>query len=100
MQSETVTVVLSILGAIGAWTITVAGLVLWLANRFRSVESLIHVEMAKLRKEVKKEITQVEHRVTHLERQTHRLQLKVFGFAPMSMDEIVERLEETPPEEG
>lgn len=91
-------IALSVLGAIGTWTVTVALLVLWLANRFRSLEALIYAEMTKLRKEVGKDFEVVERRMGLIERQVHRLQLKVFGFAPLAMDEMLDRLAEMPEE--
>lgn len=98
MQQELVMIGLSVLGAIGTWTVTVALLVLWLANRFRSLEALIYAEMTKLRREVGKEVEAVERRMGLIERQVHRLQLKVFGFAPLAMDEMLDRLAEMPEE--
>jgi hypothetical protein len=94
VQPELLTIILSILGAIGTWTITVALLVLWLANRFRSIERLIYVEKEKALGDFEREVIRVDNRLRHIERQIHRLQLKVFGFAPLSMDEMLDRLTE------
>lgn len=88
MSAENVTIILSILGAVGTWTVTVALLVLWLANRFRAVESLIYTELRKHKHEH-------ENRIRLIERQLHRLQIKVFGFAPLAIDELVDRLDDT-----
>lgn len=95
MPVETVvTITLAILGAIGTWTVTVALLVLWPANKFKALEALIYTQMATVKRDFEGELAKLERRVMLSERQLHRLQLKVFGFAPLAMDEMLDRLTE------
>lgn len=99
MPVETlITIILAILGAIGTWTITVAGLVFWLASRFRAIENLIDAKLSFIKREHDRDVDAIWKRIRAIERQVHRLQLKVFGFAPLSMDEMLERAGELPDE--
>lgn len=68
-MSENVSLLFAVFGAFILWTTTVAGVVLWLATRFRSLEAAIY-----------KETRRVEDKLDKVETRTQRVELKVFGF--------------------
>lgn len=72
MNHDTAMLALAILIALGGWTATVAGLVLWLAGRFRSLERLIYQQVNRLR-------DRHERKMELMARRLMRLEMRVFG---------------------
>lgn len=57
-------------GFLLTWTITVAGLAVWLEKRFRDIEKLIYRELHEHAKETREKIESLHTRVYRLEVQT------------------------------
>lgn len=66
--------VLAIIGAIIIWTTSVITGMLWLTNKFRSLEATIHRESNRNRQMFE---TQLHHHATRL----LRLEIKAFGYS-------------------
>lgn len=73
MTNDTVTILLAIAGALGAWTVSVIAAAFWLAGKFRELEKTIYREMEKHRQED-------DRQFSDLRRRTQRLELNAFGF--------------------
>ncbi len=70
---DTTTLVLTIIGALLTWTITMVSLASWLSGKFRDLERLVYREMDKHRREDDRQFHR--HGV-----KIQRLELKTFGF--------------------
>lgn len=73
-MTETVTLIILVLGAIVTWTTSVILLVLWLTGKFRGLEKALYREMDKHRREDDRMFDGHQTRI-------QRLELKTFGFA-------------------
>ena len=70
---NSVTVAMTIIGALGTWTATVAALVYWLSNKFASLEKCMLGQMTEY---AQKNAEQFHHIAIRVQ----RLELKEFGF--------------------
>ena len=67
MMLSDVQLAASILLAIGAYTVSIVGLVLWLTTKFRSLEVLIYKEMNSLKEEHRDDIEDIRNRLYRVE---------------------------------
>lgn len=72
-MNEPATLIVAIIGALIVWTTSVITLSMWLASKFRFLESTIYREMDKHRKEDDRQFNYQGRRI-------QRVELKVFGF--------------------
>jgi hypothetical protein len=78
MESVSVPLIISILGAVGVWTLSVIGVMLWLTKQFKDtrhtlrgsmdqrfaiLDDKIEVEFDKLGKKIKEEFTRLEAKI-------------------------------------
>lgn len=72
-MNDTAMLALAIIGAVITWTTSIVLLVLWLTNKFRSLEKALYREMDKHRRED-------DVQFNGHSRKLQRLEIKVFGF--------------------
>lgn len=72
---DTATLILAIIGSVITWTGSVIALVLWLVGKFRHLEKAIYKESQKHKTSL-----------TNLTTRVQRLEIKLFGFTPVTFD--------------
>lgn len=72
-MNESISLGLAIFGAVLIWTTSVIGGMVWLNAKFRSHESILYRELAKLRRELAAMNYSYNTRI-------QRLEIKAFGF--------------------
>lgn len=72
---------LAVIGAVIVWTTTVAGTVLWLSSKFRSLEITIYREKNKEREWVERQFDIYDKLHQQHDIKIQRLEIRTFGFS-------------------
>lgn len=81
MGTDALALIVSILMAIGVYTASIVGLVLWLTSKFRGLEILIYKEMNSLKEETREDIKDIRDRL-------YRVELQTFGVSGPGLPSI------------